>query len=131
MVARNGGVRMNAKSSKKRKVTNRGLELVNRAMKDPELAEEVMKIRAKMDREDTVYAESLSAMRKAARLTQEVVAQKLGMTQAGVSRLESQGDMFLSTFANYLEAVGSDPRIMITVAGQDIELDLRSFKRIS
>lgn len=122
---------MNAKSSKKRKVTNRGLELVNRAMKDPELAEEVMKIRAKMDREDTVYAESLSAMRKAARLTQEVVAQKLGMTQAGVSRLESQGDMFLSTFANYLEAVGSDPRIMITVAGQDIELDLRSFKRIS
>lgn len=122
---------MNTKSSKKRKVTNRGLQLVNRAMKDPKLAKEIVAIRTKMDLEDRVYAESLSGMRKAAQLTQEVVAQKLGMTQAGVSRLESQGDMYLSTFANYLEAVGSDPRIMITVSGQDIELDLRSFSRIS
>ena len=131
MVARNRGVSMNTKSSKNRKITNRGLELVNRAMKDPKLAKEIVAIRAKMDLEDTVYAESLSGMRKAAELTQEVVAQKLGITQAGVSRLESQSDMFLSTFANYLEAIGSDPRIILTVSGQDIELDLRSFSRIS
>ena len=122
---------MNAKSNKKRKVTDRGLQLVNRAMKDPVQAKEIVAIRAKMDLEDKVYAESLSGMRKAAQLTQKVVAQKLGITQAGVSRLESQGDMYLSTFANYLEAVGSDPRIMITVSGQEIELDLRSFSRIS
>ena len=131
MVEGHGGVRMNAKSNKKRKVTDRGLQLVNRAMKDPVQAKEIVAIRAKMDLEDKVYAESLSGMRKAAQLTQEVVAQKLGITQAGVSRLESQGDMYLSTFANYLEAVGSDPRIMITVSGQEIELDLRSFSRIS
>jgi len=122
---------MNTKPSRNRKITNRGLQLVNRAMKDPKLAKEIVAIRTKMDIEDTVYAESLSGMRKAAKLTQEVVAQKLGITQAGVSRLESQGDMYLSTFANYLEAVGSDPRIMITVSGQDIELDLRSFSHIS
>ena len=122
---------MNTKSSKNRKITNRGLELVNRAMKDPKLAKEIVAIRAKMDLEDTVYAKSLSGMRKAAELTQEVVAQKLGITQAGVSRLESQSDMFLSTFANYLEAIGSDPRIILTVSGQDIELDLRSFSRKS
>jgi len=122
---------MNTKSSKNRKITNRGLDLVNRAMKDPKLAKEIVAIRTKMDLEDTVYAESLSGMRKAAELTQEVVAQKLGITQAGVSRLESQSDMFLSTFANYLEAIGSDPRIILTVSGQDIELDLRSFNRKS
>ena len=122
---------MNTKTSKNRKITNRGLELVNRAMKDPKLAKEIVAIRTKMDLEDTVYAESLSGMRKAAELTQEVVAQKLGITQAGVSRLESQSDMFLSTFANYLEAIGSDPRIILTVSGQDIELDLRSFSRKS
>lgn len=122
---------MNTKSSKNRKVINRGLQLVDRAMKDPKLAKEIAAIRTKMDFEDRVYAESLSGMRKAAQLTQEVVAQKLGITQAGVSRLESQGDMYLSTFANYLEAVGSDPRIIITVSGQDIELDLQSFSRKS
>lgn len=122
---------MNTKSSKNRKVINRGLQLVDRAMKDPKLAKEIAAIRTKMDLEDRVYAESLSGMRKAAQLTQEVVAQKLGITQAGVSRLESQGDMYLSTFANYLEAVGSDPRILITVAGKEIELDIHSFSRKS
>ncbi len=100
-------------------------------MKDPKLAKEAVAISTKMDLEDTVYAESLSGMRKAAELTQKVVAQKLDITQAGVSRLESQSGMFLPTFANYLEAIGSDPRIMITVSGQDIELDLRSFSRKS
>lgn len=118
---------MDARPSKKRKITNRGLDFVNRAMKDPDLAKEVGAIRAQMKFEDMMYAESLGAMRKAASLTQEVVAQRLGKTQAGVSRLESQDDMFLSTFATYLEAVGSDPRITITVSGQQIELDLRSF----
>ena len=48
MVARREEVRMNTKSSKKRKVTNRGLQLVNRAMKDPELAKEIVAIRAKI-----------------------------------------------------------------------------------
>jgi DNA-binding transcriptional regulator YiaG len=100
-------------------------------MKDPKLAKEIAAIRTEMDLENKVYAESLSGMRKAAQLTQEVVAQKLGITQAGVSRLEYQADMYLSTFANYLEAVGSNPRIMITVAGQEIELDLKSFSRKS
>lgn len=113
--------------SRKRKITNRGLDFVNRTMEDPDLAKEVGTIRAQMDLEDMAYAKSLGEMRKAALLTQEVVAQKLGITQSGVSRLESQDDMFLSTFASYLEAVGSDPRITITVSGQRIELDLRSF----
>ena len=55
---------MKAKSSKNRKVANRGLQLVNRAMENPELAKEIVAIRAKMDLEDTIYAESLKGMRK-------------------------------------------------------------------
>ena len=39
--------------------------------------------------DDRKYLENIPAIRKAAELTQSEVAKKLGMAQAGVSRLEN------------------------------------------
>jgi len=45
---------------------------------------------------------------------------------SSVSRLEAQSDMLLSTFASYLAAVGTHPRVVVTVDGHDVELDLHA-----
>jgi hypothetical protein len=45
-------------------------------------------------------------LRKARTLTQEQLAATLGVTQAQVSRIEHQTDLYLSTLAGYLEAMG-------------------------
>jgi transcriptional regulator with XRE-family HTH domain len=46
---------------------------------------------------DRAYAMNLAMIRKAAQLTQVEVAKRLGVGQAAVSRMESRGDMLLST----------------------------------
>ena len=48
----------------------------------------------------------------------------MGVAQTVISRLERQHDMLLSTLTQYLTAAGDHPRIVVTVDGQDIELDL-------
>jgi transcriptional regulator with XRE-family HTH domain len=49
---------------------------------------------------------SLQALRRAHRLTQEEMAEKLGIGQEGVSRLEKRSDLMLSTLRSYVEALG-------------------------
>ena len=45
-------------------------------------------------------------LRRARKLTQVRMAEKLGMTQDGVSRLEKRTDVLLSTLRGYIEALG-------------------------
>ena len=74
---------------------------------------------------DRVYAMNLAMIRKAAQMTQVEVARKLGVGQGAVSRLESRGDMLLSTLYGYLTATGADAAsIVVIVHGRRIELDL-------
>ncbi|CUR59138.1 conserved hypothetical protein [metagenome] len=81
---------------------------------------------AEMDR---VYAESLSAIRHAGQLTQQQVAERLGIGQAAVSRIESRGDLLLSTLSDYLEAAGAtNSRIVVTLHGVEVELELRTLR---
>lgn len=80
---------------------------------------------------DRVYLDSLAAIRKAAgNLTQDEVAPKLGVKQAAVSRVESRGDLLLSTLGDYLEAVGAtQPRIVAVIGGMEVELDLHALSK--
>jgi ribosome-binding protein aMBF1 (putative translation factor) len=59
-----------------------------------------------IEAEETAYASSLAELRKARTLTQQQLAATLGVTQAQVSRIEHQTDLYLSTLAGYLEAMG-------------------------
>jgi transcriptional regulator with XRE-family HTH domain len=49
---------------------------------------------------------SLQQLRKAMRLTQVELADRLGVRQDTISRLEQRADMLLSTLRSYIEAIG-------------------------
>ncbi len=53
-----------------------------------------------------IRAVSLAELRKARELTQVQLAKTLDTTQSGVSRIEHQTDIYLSTLRSYLEAMG-------------------------
>jgi transcriptional regulator with XRE-family HTH domain len=62
---------------------------------------------------------------QAGHLTQAQVAERLGVGQGVISRLERRDDMLLSTLADYLHATGAEqPRIVVTLNGVEVELDL-------
>jgi DNA-binding transcriptional regulator YiaG len=115
---------MAKKLATKRPIKDRGGEALGRLKADPEMAKEIAAISKLWVEADRKYLQNIPAIRKAAELTQSEVAEKLGMAQAGVSRLENQGDMLLSTLGKYLEAVGEHPRLVVKINGEDYELDL-------
>jgi DNA-binding transcriptional regulator YiaG len=115
---------MAKKLATKRPIRDRGGEALKRLKADPEMAKEIATLSKRWIAEDRKFLQNIPAIRKAAELTQSEVAEKLGMAQAGVSRLESQGDMLLSTLGKYLEAVGKHPRLVVEINGEDYELDL-------
>jgi len=54
---------------------------------------------------------SLHQLRRARELTQTKIAGELHMGQGDVSKLERRTDMYVSTLASYLQAVGADLEI--------------------
>ncbi|HEY2043677.1 MAG TPA: helix-turn-helix transcriptional regulator [Jatrophihabitans sp.] len=99
-------------------------EKMARARGIPGVAERSAQVRTAMDEADRVHADSLAAIRKAADLTQVALAAQMGVPQTVVSRLERQHDMLLSTLNGYLLAAGEHPRVVVTINGRDVELDL-------
>ncbi len=96
-----------------------------RMLADPETRREVDKIRAAMDQADREYRIGLATVRQAVNLTQVEMAQRLGISQGAVSTLENRDDLLISTLANYLAAAGgSNARVLVTIAGHDVELPI-------
>lgn len=57
---------------------------------------------------------ALRDLRKARRLTQEQVAERLGGKQVYVSRLESRSDAKLSTLRDYVKALGGELELIVS-----------------
>lgn len=55
---------------------------------------------------------SLCDLRRALALTQEKMAEELGIGQDGVSRLEKRSDLLISTLRGYVEAMGGKLRLV-------------------
>ena len=72
------------------------------AKMSPEQRARVNKLTAQMRAEEM----SLAQLRKAREMTQTALARKLGKTQAHVSRIESAGDLFISTLRKQVEGLG-------------------------
>lgn len=107
-----------------------GDEYLDEILADQDLAQEVSLVTARTEARDRTYAMTLAMLREASALTQTQLATKLGVGQAAVSRTERRGDMLLSTLNDYLAAVGAQrARVVVTVHGQDVELDLSSMSR--
>jgi hypothetical protein len=55
---------------------------------------------------------SLRELRRAHRLTQKCMAEKLGIGQEGISRLEQRSDLLISTLRSYIKAMGGSLSIV-------------------
>ena len=69
-------------------------------------------------------AVALAAIRERRELTQTDVAQILAVSQANVSRIERQGDLYLSTLASYIEALGGSLRLSAVFEDGEVEIGL-------
>lgn len=67
------------------------------------------------ERARTLIAEEMSLrdLRKARKQTQERVAEKLGINQENVSRLERRSDLLISTLSSYIEAMGGKLSLVV------------------
>ena len=61
---------------------------------------------------------TLRDLRRARQLTQERMAEFLGIEQDNVSRLERRADMLLSTMSSYVEAMGGRLRLIAEFPGR-------------
>jgi hypothetical protein len=71
-----------------------------------------------------VFEKNLPALRKARDLTQQEVARRLEIGQGQVSRLEKQSDMYLSTLAGYVAALGGELKLVAVFEGREIPLSI-------
>ncbi len=55
---------------------------------------------------------TLRKLREARKQSQQAVAEKLGIQQAAVSKLERRADMYISTLRNLIEAMGGELEII-------------------
>jgi Helix-turn-helix. len=62
---------------------------------------------------------TLQDLRRARELTQERVAETLGVKQENVSRLEKRSDLLLSTLRSYIRAMGGDLDLVATFPDRD------------
>jgi ribosome-binding protein aMBF1 (putative translation factor) len=107
----------------------RGNKRLDALLARPDIAAGVAEVEAESRELDRAYADNLAMIRRAGELTQVEVAEKLGVGQAVVSRLERRNDMLLSTLADYLHATGAEnPRIVAVLNGIEVELDLDQFR---
>jgi transcriptional regulator with XRE-family HTH domain len=86
---------------------------VQALLADPERAARVAAIRQDMAQADRDHAQGLAQIRLAARLTQQELANRLGVSQVAVQRSEQRADMLLSTLRSYLLAAGADLELIV------------------
>jgi ribosome-binding protein aMBF1 (putative translation factor) len=79
--------------------------------------------RARSKTERLLAALELSALRQARGLTQEELADRLGVRQTHVSRMERRVDMHISTLRDVIEAMGGELVLTAHFPDGDIRID--------
>jgi hypothetical protein len=82
------------------------------------------KVRAELDGQIAAHEATLRDLRRARRLTQTQMATTLGITHAQVSRVENQADLYLSTLASYMEAMGGELKLVGVFGDQEVTITL-------
>ena len=60
---------------------------------------------------ELLAAMPLQELRRALSLTQEQIAEELGISQAAVSKMENRPDMYIRTLARFVEAMGGTLKV--------------------
>ena len=69
---------------------------------------------------------ALDELREARRLTQENLAVVLGVNQSAISKLERRTDMYVSTLASFIRAMGGELRI--EACFPDGKVEIKNFR---
>ncbi len=77
----------------------------------------------------TLASMPLDELRKARQMTQVKLAETLGVNQGEVSKIEHRTDMYVSTLAEYIEALGG--RLEIRAVFDDREVRITHFEEIA
>lgn len=110
----------------------RGNDRLARMLDRPGMQDAVADVHAGMQEMDRAHVEGLADIRKAGLLTQQQLAASMGVDQGSISRVENRDDMLLSTFAEYLEAVGARNAVLVaSINGIQVEMPLDRFRRSS
>ncbi len=88
--------------------TTKWSEIRDARLSGPEHKAAYARARAALDAELVAHRQTLGALRQARSLTQAQLAKTLDVSQAQVSRIEHQADLYLSTLRSYLEAMGAE-----------------------
>lgn len=108
----------------------RGNDRLARMLDRPGMQDAVADVHAGMQEMDRAHVEGLADIRKAGLLTQQQLAASMGVDQGSISRVENRDDMLLSTFAEYLEAVGARNAVLVaSINGIQVEMPLDRFRR--
>ena len=65
----------------------------------------------------------LEEVRRARQMTQANLAERLGVNQGEVSKIEHRTDLYLSTLAGYIEALGGKLEIRAVFPDQEMQID--------
>jgi transcriptional regulator with XRE-family HTH domain len=77
---------------------------------------------------ESIAAMPLEELRKARQMTQAKLADALGVNQGEVSKIEHRTDIYLSTLAGYVEALGG--RLEIRAVFPDREMRITQFEEL-
>lgn len=66
----------------------------------------------------------LANLRTALALTQTEVAEKMGVKQTTLSRIEARPDILVSTLRSYLRAIGAEANLRIRIGDTTVEANL-------
>lgn len=78
---------------------------------------------------DLQEALALHELRQARGFTQSQLAQALDTKQSGISRIEHQTDLYLSTLSSYVEALGG--RLNLSASFDDVEIPIKSLEALA
>jgi transcriptional regulator with XRE-family HTH domain len=66
---------------------------------------------------------ALNELRTARAMTQEELGNKLGLKQAAISRMERRADVYVSTLAKFVEAMGGQLEIRVVFPDGSIRIN--------
>jgi DNA-binding Xre family transcriptional regulator len=68
---------------------------------------------------------ALAELRQSRHVTQVQLAERLGISQGNVSRLEDRSDVYLSTLRSYIEALGGHLEIAAVFGEERVPVEIR------
>ncbi|MGH3612023.1 MAG: XRE family transcriptional regulator [Pseudonocardia sp.] len=96
----------------------------------PDHTERAATAKAALAAQDNAYFRRLGELRRARRMTQDALAERLHILQPSVSRLERQADLYVSMLRQYVEAIGGRLEIHAVFPDLDAELSFEDFEAI-